>query len=427
MTIEALHQLFLTSNGLSTDTRSVQSGDLFFALKGENFNGNTFAHQALKKGASYAVIDELQDSNCDQFILVKNVLATLQELANFHRNHLNIPIIALTGSNGKTTTKELIHSVLFQNYNTRATKGNLNNHIGVPLTLLQMSQATELGIVEMGANHIGEIAELCRIAQPNYGYITNFGKAHLEGFGGEEGVIKGKSELYDSIKKNDGIVIVNSDDPKQIAQLGGYENCIGFSEGSDSEYQIELVSKEPFLKVKFMGHLIETQLIGAYNFSNIAAAITLGQCFEVDPITIKKGIESYRPENNRSQIIKQNNNTIILDAYNANPSSMVEALKTFNGMHGDNKVVVLGDMFELGDYSDLEHKSVIELTLSFNFSKAIFVGSHFFNHAPNYPNEHFFKTTNEVKNNLQQEKIADSFVLIKGSRGMALEDVIQYL
>ncbi|MGB0186897.1 MAG: UDP-N-acetylmuramoyl-tripeptide--D-alanyl-D-alanine ligase, partial [Flavobacteriaceae bacterium] len=338
MKIEALHQLFLKAKSVSTDTRTLEKGTLFFALKGENFNGNRFAQKALDLGASYCIIDEVQDPNHEHFILVDDVLQTLQKLANYHRNYLNIPIIALTGSNGKTTTKELIYSVLKQRYETQATLGNLNNHIGVPLTLLRMDESTEIGIVEMGANHIGEIARLCTIANPNFGYITNFGKAHLEGFGSEEGIVKGKSELYDYLKEKKGTIFLNADDKKQVKQVGDYQNRITFSERESSDFTITLLKESPFLSIEINKTLMHTQLLGRYNFTNTAAAITIGLHFDVDLTSIKKGIESYAPKNNRSQIIKQNSNTIILDAYNANPSSVEAALKNFKTMEGSQKI-----------------------------------------------------------------------------------------
>lgn len=424
MTIQALHQLFLKSSGVSTDTRSIQSGNLFFALKGENFNGNKFTQKALSAGASFTIVEEFFDSKNEQIILVENVLQTLQDLANFHRNYLNIPIIGLTGSNGKTTTKELINAVLSEQFKTHATKGNFNNHIGVPLTLLEMNQSTEIGIVEMGANHIGEIAELCRIANPNYGYITNFGKAHLEGFGSEEGVIKGKSELFQYIKNNHGVIFVNSDDPKQIKQLGGYENFITFSKLKGLGFQIEFVTEQPFLEVKFDNQILTTQLIGHYNFSNVAAAIAIGKYFDVNFSSIKKGIESYIPSNNRSQIIDQNSNTIVMDAYNANPSSMSVALYNFNVMNGENKIVILGDMFELGDRSSDEHKYIIEMALDMKFCEVYFVGNHFFSHASDYPKGLFYDSLEKVISQLNKKKYKNTLILIKGSRGMALERLL---
>jgi|SaaInl6LU_22_DNA_1037377.scaffolds.fasta_scaffold03063_3 UDP-N-acetylmuramoyl-tripeptide--D-alanyl-D-alanine ligase len=427
MKIRDLHQLFLNSKGATTDTRSLTPSTLFFALKGENFNANNFAQQALDSGASYCIIDEVQTPMNERFILVDNVLQTLQELANFHRKYLDIPVVALTGSNGKTTTKELINTVLIQQYNTHATQGNYNNHIGVPLTLLQMDKTTEIGIVEMGANHAGEIAQLCEIAAPNYGYITNFGKAHLEGFGSEEGVVKAKSELYDYLKRNKGAIFVNIDDKKQVKQIGDYQNIKTFSSGSTSDFTIKLENDSPFVNVKVDDVYIQTQLLGRYNFTNIAAAISVGLYFKLELDVIKKGIESYVPKNNRSQVIKQNSNTIIMDAYNANPTSVEAALQNFKAMKGEEKVVILGDMFELGSQSFHEHQAVISMVEDFDFTKAYFVGLHFFNHQKEFPFANFFKNVADVKKHIIATPIKNTLILVKGSRGMALESILNVL
>ena len=424
MKIEKLHQLFLKFNVVSTDTRSISNGALFFALKGDNFNGNDFAKKALDSGASYCIIDEQQSQSNARFILVPDVLITLQELANFHRKYLNIPIIAITGSNGKTTTKELINSVLGQRYKTHATQGNYNNHIGVPLTLLQMDTSVDIGIVEMGANHIGEIAKLCQISAPNYGYITNFGKAHLEGFGSAEGVVKGKCELYDYLKSNEGVVFINGDDKKQVQQIGDYKSVNIFSKDNSSNIQVSMTSQTPFISFESQGCTMESQLVGIYNFSNAAAAIAMGCFFEVSLENIKKGIASYTPNNNRSQIIQKGSNTIILDAYNANPSSMEVALDNFNSMKSPLKIVILGDMFELGVHSKSEHQAVIDEVNSLNFSSSYYVGSHFFELAYDSSKANFFKTTESFRNQLQSLVIKDALILIKGSRGMALENLV---
>jgi UDP-N-acetylmuramoyl-tripeptide--D-alanyl-D-alanine ligase len=427
MKIEKLHQLFLKFNVVSTDTRSISNGALFFALKGDNFNGNDFAKKALDSGASYCIIDEQQSQSNARFILVPDVLITLQELANFHRKYLNIPIIAITGSNGKTTTKELINSVLGQRYKTHATQGNYNNHIGVPLTLLQMDTSVDIGIVEMGANHIGEIANLCQISAPNYGYITNFGKAHLEGFGSAEGVVKGKCELYDYLKSNEGVVFINGDDKKQVQQIGDYKSVNIFSKDNSSNIQVSMTSQTPFISFESQGCTMESQLVGIYNFSNAAAAIAMGCFFEVSLENIKKGIASYTPNNNRSQIIRKGSNTIILDAYNANPSSMEVALDNFNSMKSSLKIVILGDMFELGVHSKSEHQAVIDEVNSLNFSSAYYVGSHFFELASDSSKANFFKTTESFRNQLQSLVFKDALILIKGSRGMALESILDSL
>jgi UDP-N-acetylmuramoyl-tripeptide--D-alanyl-D-alanine ligase len=412
---------------VSTDTRSISNGALFFALKGDNFNGNDFAKKALDSGASYCIIDEQQSQSNARFILVPDVLITLQELANFHRKYLNIPIIAITGSNGKTTTKELINSVLGQRYKTHATQGNYNNHIGVPLTLLQMDTSVDIGIVEMGANHIGEIANLCQISAPNYGYITNFGKAHLEGFGSAEGVVKGKCELYDYLKSNEGVVFINGDDKKQVQQIGDYKSVNIFSKDNSSNIQVSMTSQTPFISFESQGCTMESQLVGIYNFSNAAAAIAMGCFFEVSLENIKKGIASYTPNNNRSQIIRKGSNTIILDAYNANPSSMEVALDNFNSMKSSLKIVILGDMFELGVHSKSEHQAVIDEVNSLNFSSAYYVGSHFFELASDSSKANFFKTTESFRNQLQSLVFKDALILIKGSRGMALESILDSL
>jgi UDP-N-acetylmuramoyl-tripeptide--D-alanyl-D-alanine ligase len=427
MKIEKLHRLFLKFNGVSTDTRSIAHGALFFALKGENFNGNDFAKKALDSGASYCIIDEQQFQSNTRFILVPNVLKTLQELANFHRKYLNIPIIAITGSNGKTTTKELINSVLARRYKTHATQGNYNNHIGVPLTLLQMDASVDIGIVEMGANHIGEIAKLCQISAPNYGYITNFGKAHLEGFGSAAGVVKGKCELYDYLKSNKGLVFIYGDDKKQVQQIGSYKKAHVFSEKNSSNIQVSMTSETPFISFESQECTMESQLVGVYNFSNAAAAISIGCFFEVSLENIKKGIESYTPNNNRSQIIQKGSNTIILDAYNANPSSMEVALDNFNSMKSPLKITILGDMFELGIHSKSEHQAVIDEVNSLNFSSAYYVGSHFFELASDSSKANFFKTTESFRNQLQSLVFKDALILIKGSRGMALETLLDSL
>ena len=427
MKIKDLHSLFLNSTGVSTDTRSIKSGTIFFALKGDNFNANKFAADAIELGALFSVVDEEPETENDKLIVVDNVLEALQDLAHFHRKYLDIPIIAITGSNGKTTSKELISSVLSEQFTVFATKGNFNNHIGVPLTLLEMDNSTNIGVVEMGANHIGEIRKLCEIAAPDYGYITNFGKAHLEGFGSLQGVIRGKSELYDYLISNSGLVFINADDSKQLKQIKDYNNVFKFSKSKNSDSEISMQAKTPFVKINFLDQEIQSQLIGAYNFSNIAAAISIGHYFELDFLKIKKGIESYQSKNNRSQIIKQKSNTIILDAYNANPTSMNAALDNFSLMKGDNKIVILGDMFELGDESFNEHKAVIDLVNSLNFSFTYYVGQHFIKHKFLSESVFFFDSTDVLKRHFQSLSISNSVILVKGSRGMSLEVLLQYL
>jgi UDP-N-acetylmuramoyl-tripeptide--D-alanyl-D-alanine ligase len=421
--IASLHKLFLESSSVCTDTRKISSNCIFFALKGENFNGNAFAKEAIQKGALIAVIDEEEFQESETTWLCKDVLQTLQKLANYHRNYLKLPIISLTGSNGKTTTKELIHAVISEKFNCIATKGNLNNHIGVPLTLLSMNTETDIGIVEMGANHIGEIELLSNIAAPDYGYITNFGKAHLEGFGSIEGVIKGKTELYRYLEKSNKKVFINGDDKKQLELSESIDRII--FNNSDTSYQIQLIDASQKLKVSFQGIEIETHLIGAYNFSNIAAAIAIGYYFEVPVNKIKKALEEYTPQMNRSQIIEKKENKIILDAYNANPTSMMAAIHNFQSSAGKNKVLILGDMFELGTEAATEHQNIVFYLESNTIGKVFLVGKNFFTTQSSEASK--FKTFEDFKNYLQNNPIKNSFILIKGSRGMALERTLELL
>ena len=413
MTISEIYSLFKKSSGITTDTRKITANSIYFALKGENFNGNTFAEKAIENGALVSIVDEEEYKTNSSIILVENVLETLQKLANYHRTQLNIPIIGLTGSNGKTTTKELINCVLSKKFNTTATLGNLNNHIGVPLTLLSMTSATEMGIVEMGANHQKEIELLASIAQPNFGYITNFGKAHLEGFGGVEGVIKGKTELYQNIEKTGGIVFINSDDPIQIKHSANIQK-IFFTENAI------LKSVDPFIKIQYKNYIINTHLIGAYNYNNIVAAITMGEYFKVSDELIVEALENYIPTNNRSQIIEKKFSKIILDAYNANPTSMTAALTNFNNISNYPKTVILGDMFELGETSLEEHQMIADLAASFNFDTIVLIGENFSkiktSKAVVFTSFEAFKNSYKINQN--------ATFLIKASRGMALERIV---
>ncbi|APY10547.1 UDP-N-acetylmuramoyl-tripeptide--D-alanyl-D-alanine ligase [Seonamhaeicola sp. S2-3] len=424
MNTEQLHKLFLKCKKVSTDTRKIEANTIFFALKGENFNGNQYATKALEKGAKYAIVDEEEFVNAPNIFLVDNVLEALQKLASFHRDYLNIPIIALTGSNGKTTTKELINTVLSKKYNTTATIGNLNNHIGVPLTLLSMNNTTEIGIIEMGANHLKEIEFLCTIAKPDFGYITNFGKAHLEGFGGIQGVIKGKSEMYNYLIPNNKTVFVNTNDAIQVEKT---VNAKTYSFGNESSnIAISLIDAQPYVKVLCNNLVIESHLIGEYNFNNIAAAIAIGNYFKVDATDIKIAIENYIPSNNRSQIINKGNIKIILDAYNANPSSMKAALLNFEKQSG-KKAAILGDMFELGNEAEIEHQNIVNLAISLDINKLIFIGENFYKTNIDLTKASKFKSFNSFKTDFDFSEIQKSTLLIKGSRGMALERVLDLL
>ena len=374
MTTSQLYDVFLKCKGVSTDTRTISKGNLFFSLKGDNFDGNQYALKAIEKGAKYAVIDD-ETINNPNFIKVKNVLSSLQKLAKHHRLQLNnTKFIAITGSNGKTTTKELIKAVLAKNYVTTSTKGNLNNHIGVPLTLLGISENSKFAIIEMGANHIGEIDFLTNLINPDLGYITNFGKAHLEGFGGIKGVIKGKSELYNWLLKNNKPILINVDDENQKKYIDS--NSITFGLNNNAQFVFNLEIPKSFISLNYKNTLINTCLVGSYNFSNIQAAISIGLYFKMDIKLIKDAIENYIPKNNRSEIIELNNKKIILDAYNANPSSMELAINSFL-KYPESKIFILGDMFELGKFSKTEHQIVID-KLEKAKSKVYFVGDQFY-------------------------------------------------
>ena len=418
MKIEDIYKLYTKTYLVDTDTRKIRKGSIFFALKGDNFDGNKFAKTALENGAAYAIVDDAAFVCNSRTILVSNTLDTLQELAQYHRKKLGITIIALTGSNGKTTTKELIYYVLKEQFNVVATLGNLNNHIGVPLTLLTMTPKTEIGLVEMGANHLKEIEFLCKIAQPNYGYITNFGKAHLEGFGGVKGVIKGKSELYNYLKLSNGSAFINTNDPLQIKQAKDLKTIpFGSSE-------IKLLESNQFVSVLFNDIKINSNLIGTYNFSNIAAAIAIGNYFKIPTIKIKQGIESYIPQNHRSQIIEKNGIQIIMDAYNANPSSMQAALSNFNTIKSPIKIAILGDMFELGEASAVEHQSIANLALSLNLTKVYLIGKAF--SAIDAKNAFVYDNFDSFKESFNPKDLYQATILIKGSRGMALERVLDF-
>jgi UDP-N-acetylmuramoyl-tripeptide--D-alanyl-D-alanine ligase len=412
MRIEEIYSLFKKSKGVTTDSRKITDNSLYFSLKGENFNGNSFALESIKRGASYAFVDETEYKTDERIILVDNVLRTLQKLATYHRTVLNTTIISLTGSNGKTTTKELINVVVSKKHNTVATIGNLNNHIGVPLTLLSLTSDTEIGIIEMGANHQKEIELLSSISKPNFGYITNFGKAHLEGFGGIEGVIKGKTELYSYLKENKGKAFINTNDPLQIEKSNGLE-IIKF--GSSAT----LLKIDPFLEIEYQGITIKTNLVGDYNFNNISAAISIAEYFKVSKENIKDALENYTPTNNRSQIIHKGKVKILLDAYNANPSSMKVALENFDKIVASKKIVVLGDMFELGETSAEEHQYIADLALALNFKEIHLIGTHF--SKVKASKAKLYNSFEAFRENFQSQNAS---YLIKGSRGMALERIL---
>jgi len=432
MKIEDLYEAFLQSSGVSTDTRKIEKGNIFFALKGPNFNANDFASQALESGAEWVVVDEERviPSDNSRYFLAKDVLGTLQELAKHHRNKLDIPIIGLTGSNGKTSSKELLHAVLKQKFRTAATSGNLNNHIGVPLTLLSIPKDTEIAIIEMGANKQGDIKELCDIAEPTHGFITNIGKAHLEGMGGPEGVLKTKTELFQHLRENVGTVFINSQDPILSNMAKRFEHPVLYPAKGDF-CEVTFVSADPFVKFKVEGDEKEhlSALIGAYNFGNIATAITLGKYFGVDLDEAAQAITAYRPSNMRSQLLEKRSNLIILDAYNANPSSMEVAIDTLGKMSGKKqKMVILGDMYELGDASVAEHVKLGELVGKYNFDKICFTGKHIQAALAKAPiRSLYFPDPFSFRNWLKDSKLEDHLILIKGSRGMKLEGLVEFI
>ena len=423
MEIGSIHKIFLKSNGVSTDSRKVKKNDIYFSLKGPNFNGNEFAKSAIEKGACYAIVDQKEYVIDKSYILVEDCLKTLQNLANYHRKNSKAKIIGLTGSNGKTTSKELIFSVLKNEFKTIATTGNLNNHIGVPLTLLSIKEDTEIAIIEMGANHLKEIETLSNIADPDYGYITNFGKAHLEGFKNLEGVIKGKSELYNHLINKSRLIFINNRDKKQVELTKEYSNKFTFGDqNSDSIFSVKSIY--PKINISIDNILIESNLFGQYNIDNIAAAICIGKYFNLDNENIKAGIERYIPENNRSQIIKKGSNKIILDAYNANPTSMQLALSSFNDMKEEKKIVFIGDMFELGENSHQMHQEIVYTVEKMNFDQTFIIGE-LFNKTKHSSKIKSFKNLNDLKGNM--DEISNSAILIKGSRGMKLENILDFI
>ncbi|MDB5136931.1 MAG: murF [Mucilaginibacter sp.] len=438
-TTEQLYELYRKHPVISTDTRKIASGSLFFALKGDKFDANTFAEQAIAGGAAYAVIDNPAYHLGEQYLLVSDVLTALQDLARHHRRQLNIPVIGLTGTNGKTTTKELINSVLSQHFNTYATQGNLNNHIGVPLTILSINTSHEAAVIEMGANHQKEIELLCSISQPTHGLITNVGKAHLEGFGGVEGVKKGKGELYDYMNVSNGITFVNSDSADLMAMqhARSLKNIVFYgSIDLDNLVSGQLIDNSPYLTLQWTNNEtgesydVKSQLTGAYNLDNILAAICIGVYFKLSAEKINEGIAGYQPKNNRSQITTTATNTLICDYYNANPSSMFVAIENLGKIKADHKVLVLGDMFEMGQESAAEHEAVIKKALDTPVDERIFIGTDFYiaeksiDHRPSTMDK-FYLTVEEAIAGLKTKPIQNATVLIKGSRGMALERLVE--
>ena len=425
MMMTDLYDRYLQNPKICTDTRKISKGCIFFALKGPNFNGNEFAEEALKKGASFAIVDDELYAINDRLILVKDALTTLQELARFHRKELKCKVVGITGSNGKTTSKELCMQVLKKKYNTIATYGNLNNHIGVPLSILSIGTDTEIAIIEMGANHLNEIEFLCGIAQPDYGVITNIGKAHLEGFGSLEAVLHGKTELYRYLATKNAPVFVKDNDYVLIDKIPKECPIIRYGELKDSNYIIQYNGAQPFVEVLLNETQIQSQLIGDYNFDNIALSIAIGTEFGVETINIKEAIESYVASNNRSQIIKTNANTILLDAYNSNPMSLEKAIQNLENIKHENKVMILGDMFELGEETNIEHQKIIDQCIKSGVSNVFLVGKIF--NAINNTKYTSFDNTTDLVALLKTQAIEDAFILIKGSRGMKLEQVVDCL
>jgi len=417
MEIRELYNIYQKNPSICTDTRRITKGSLFFALKGKNFNGNEFAQQAIKEGCSFAIIDE-GDASDTQFILVRNVLETLQKLARYHRKRISIPVIGITGTNGKTTSKELTHHILESELNCYATKGNLNNAIGVPLSILEISSKHDIAIIEMGANHEKEIDFLCNIARPTHGVITNIGTAHLEGFKDPEGIIRAKNELYKFIKNNKSTLFINNDD-YLLVELATNINQICY--GINSELDVSIEDNSKFLNVKWGGIIIRSKMIGDYQFYNISLAICISNYFNVSKRNIQRSIESYIPKNNRSEIIETSSNIIILDAYNANPSSMKAMLDSFAKQKHKNKLCILGDMLELGDYSKEEHADIIKKCEKLEL-ECILVGDEF-----GKVSTENFKNTSDLKKFIKENPIEEKTILLKGSRGICLEDLVHVL
>lgn len=423
MNIEQFYPLYLKAEKVTIDSRKICTNDIFFAFSGDNFNAASLAEKAINDGALAVIVEDESFENAEKNIFfVPSTLEFLQNLAVHHRNQLQIPIIGLTGSNGKTTTKELLHAVLSQKYNVQYTFGNLNNHIGVPLTILSIKPEHEMAVIEMGANHQKEIEMLCTLSKPNFGYITNFGKAHLEGFGGFEGVIKGKSELYDYLKNNQQTILVNENDQIQVEKTSEYQSKITFGKRT-SDYFFEIFSNDHFVGLDYQDTKALSQLTGDYNFTNLCAAASLGLHFGIGINQIKEAIEAYTPTNMRSQVVKKNDKTLVLDTYNANPSSMAASLYNFITFEG-TKTIVIGDMLELGEESVVEHINILKTAHDLGFNEIITVGKHF--KAVNYSSKSF-ENTAELIEYLSSNKIQSENVLLKASRGISLEKAIDFI
>jgi UDP-N-acetylmuramoyl-tripeptide--D-alanyl-D-alanine ligase len=423
----ALYKLYLKAGKVTTDTRQIEQGSIFFALKGPKFNANAFAEEALQKGASYAVVDEREYVKSDLTILVEDSLTALQQLARHHRDQLKIPIIGLTGSNGKTTSKELVNAVLSKKFKTLATQGNLNNHIGVPLTILSIVPSVEIAVIEMGANHVGEIAMLSSISKPTHGFITNIGKAHIGTFGGFENIIRGKSELYQHLINVNGTVFINSQNPILFNMAKRFKSPLLYPAKGDY-YHCDLIGSDPFLKIKTeTGEEISTQIIGSYNFENVAVALCIGKFFGVDGALANRAIAEYMPGNMRSQIIKKGTNTIILDAYNANPSSMQAAVESLATMQGKKKVAIVGDMYELEEDAEKEHRALGKLLQEKKIDLVYLCGKLIQVAKEEFPTAQYFETKEFLISELKKNPLTDSTILVKASRGMKLEEVVDFL
>lgn len=425
--MERLYEKFKESGKISTDTRQISPGCIFFALRGDKFNANEFAAQALEKGASYVVVDDPKCVLNDLCVLVEDSLKALQALAKYHRTKLSIPVVGLTGSNGKTTSKELLHAVLSKKFKTYSTKGNLNNHIGVPLTILSIDRTHEMAVVEMGANHVGEIASLSSIANPTHGFITNIGKAHIGTFGGFENIVRGKSELYQHLISNEGTVFINSQNTI-LANMAKRFKKPYFYPARGDYFHAQLLDANPFIRFKAEnGEVVQTELMGAYNFENIAVALCIGKFFGVEANAANQAVANYVPGNMRSQIVKKGSNTVILDAYNANPSSMEAAILNLASMDAKKKIAILGDMFELEDEAESEHKRIGELLKEKKFDKVYLCGKLMKSAKGSFPETHYFETKDLLMAELKSNPISGATILVKASRSVGLESIVELL